>query len=77
VMKSLVITDSTAPTDQVKVAKNIRIVPTVPTSAQQLLNIWDRMSVSSLLETDTLVSIYEGPLSQSANQTQIHASSGC
>ncbi|MFM7446453.1 MAG: ribose-phosphate diphosphokinase, partial [Tabrizicola sp.] len=60
VMKSLVITDSIAPTEQVKAAKNIRIVPTAPMFAQAILNIWGGMSVSSLFETDTLVPIYEG-----------------
>ena len=60
VMKSLVITDSIAPTDAVKAAKNIRIVPTAPMFAQAILNIWGGMSVSSLFETDTLVPIYEG-----------------
>jgi ribose-phosphate pyrophosphokinase len=59
-MKSLVITDSIAPTEQVKSAKNIRIVPTAPIFAQAILNIWGGMSVSSLFETDTLVPIYEG-----------------
>ncbi|HMS96922.1 MAG TPA: ribose-phosphate diphosphokinase, partial [Tabrizicola sp.] len=60
VMKSLVITDSIAPTEQVKNAKNIRIVPMAPMFAQAILNIWGGMSVSSLFETDTLVPIYEG-----------------
>ncbi len=60
VMKSLVITDSIEPTEAVKSAKNIRIVPTAPIFAQAILNIWGGMSVSSLFETDTLVPIYEG-----------------
>jgi ribose-phosphate pyrophosphokinase len=60
VMKSLVITDSIEPTEKVKAAKNIRIVPTAPIFAQAVLNIWGGMSVSSLFETDTLVPIYEG-----------------
>jgi ribose-phosphate pyrophosphokinase len=60
VMKSLVITDSIAPSEAVKAAKNIRIVPTAPMFAQAILNIWGGMSVSSLFETDTLVPIYEG-----------------
>ncbi|MGA0541184.1 ribose-phosphate pyrophosphokinase [Neotabrizicola sp. VNH66] len=59
VMKSLVITDSIAPTDAVKACKNIRIVPTAPMFAQAVLNIWGGMSVSSLFETETLVPIYE------------------
>ncbi|MDZ7906694.1 MAG: ribose-phosphate pyrophosphokinase [Cypionkella sp.] len=60
VMKSLVITDSIAPTDAVKACKNIRIVPTAPMFAQAILNIWNGTSVSSLFETTTLVPIYEG-----------------
>ncbi|MBL9047983.1 MAG: phosphoribosylpyrophosphate synthetase, partial [Tabrizicola sp.] len=51
---------SIAPTEQVKNAKNIRIVPMAPMFAQAILNIWGGMSVSSLFETDTLVPIYEG-----------------
>ena len=60
VMKSLVITDSIAPTDAVLNCPNIRIVPTAPMFAQAVLNIWGGMSVSSLFETETLVPIYEG-----------------
>ena len=60
VMKSLVITDSIEPTDKVKAAPNIRIVPTAPMFAQAILNIWNGTSVSSLFETDTLDPIYEG-----------------
>ncbi|SEN75495.1 ribose-phosphate pyrophosphokinase [Gemmobacter aquatilis] len=60
VMKSLVITDSIEPTEAVKNAPNIRIVPTAPMFAQAILNIWHGTSVSSLFETDTLVPIYEG-----------------
>ena len=60
VMKSLVITDSIEPTEAVKAAKNIRIVPTAPIFAQAILNIWSGTSVSSLFETDTLTPIYEG-----------------
>jgi ribose-phosphate pyrophosphokinase len=60
VMKSLVITDSIEPTERVKGASNIRIVPTAPIFAQAILNIWNGTSVSSLFETDTLVPIYEG-----------------
>ncbi|TMV76699.1 ribose-phosphate pyrophosphokinase [Thioclava sp. BHET1] len=59
-MKSLVITDSIEPTDAVKAAGNIRIVPTAPMFAQAILNIWNGTSVSSLFEVDTLVPIYEG-----------------
>jgi ribose-phosphate pyrophosphokinase len=60
VMKSLVITDSIEPSEAVKTARNIRIVPTAPIFAQAILNIWNGTSVSSLFETDTLVPIYEG-----------------
>jgi ribose-phosphate pyrophosphokinase len=60
VMKSLVITDSIEPSDSVRNARNIRIVPTAPIFAQAVLNIWGGMSVSSLFETDTLGPIYEG-----------------
>ncbi|MBM3606704.1 MAG: ribose-phosphate pyrophosphokinase [Alphaproteobacteria bacterium] len=60
VMKSLVITDSIQPTDAVKAAPNIRIVPTAPMFTQAILNIWNGTSVSSLFETDTLLPIYEG-----------------
>ncbi|MGJ8544316.1 MAG: ribose-phosphate pyrophosphokinase [Sulfitobacter sp.] len=60
VMKSLVLTDSIQPTDAVKKAKNIRIVPTAPMFAQAILNIWNGTSVSSLFEQDTLGPIYDG-----------------
>jgi ribose-phosphate pyrophosphokinase len=60
VMKSLVITDSIAPTEAVKACTSIRIVPTAPMFAQAILNIWNGTSVSSLFETSTLVPIYEG-----------------
>ena len=60
VMKSLVITDSIEPSEAVKAARNIRIVPTAPMFAQAILNIWNGTSVSSLFETETLVPIYEG-----------------
>ncbi|MDK3017434.1 ribose-phosphate pyrophosphokinase [Pseudodonghicola flavimaris] len=59
VMKSLVITDSIAPSDAVKGAPNIRIVPTAPIFAQAILNIWYGTSVSSLFEDNTLSPIYE------------------
>ncbi|AUH34892.1 ribose-phosphate pyrophosphokinase [Paracoccus tegillarcae] len=65
VMKSLVITDSIQPTEAVKKAPNIRIVPTAPIFAQAILNIWNGTSVSSLFETDTLGPIYEGLYSDS------------
>ena len=60
VMKSLVITDSIQPSDAVRNAPNIRIVPTAPMFTQAILNIWNGTSVSSLFETDTLLPIYEG-----------------
>jgi ribose-phosphate pyrophosphokinase len=60
VMKSLVITDSIEPTEAVKKARNIRIVPTAPMFAQAILNIWNGTSVSSLFEVETLSPIYEG-----------------
>ncbi|MEX0340775.1 MAG: ribose-phosphate pyrophosphokinase [Arenibacterium sp.] len=59
VMKSLVITDTIAPTEAVKSAPNIRIVPTAPVFAQAILNIWNGTSVSSLFEDETLSPIYE------------------
>lgn len=59
-MKSLVITDSIEPTDEIRAASNIRIVPTAPIFAQAILNIWNGTSVSSLFETQTLLPIYEG-----------------
>ncbi len=60
VMKSLVITDSIEPTDAVKGAGNIRIVPTAPMFAQAILNISNGTSVSSLFEAETLEPAYEG-----------------
>ncbi|MFY0692429.1 MAG: ribose-phosphate pyrophosphokinase [Paracoccaceae bacterium] len=60
VMKSLVITDSIEPSETVKAAKNIRIVPTAPMFAQAILNIWGGTSVSSLFDMNTLGPIYEG-----------------
>lgn len=64
-LKSLVITDSIQPTEAVKNAPNIRIVPTAPMFTQAILNIWNGTSVSSLFETDTLLPIYEGLYSTS------------
>ncbi|MEM6637898.1 MAG: ribose-phosphate pyrophosphokinase [Pseudomonadota bacterium] len=60
VMKSLVITDTIAPTEAVKAADNIRIVPVAPIFAQAIMNIWNGTSVSSLFDTATLEPIYEG-----------------
>ncbi len=59
-MKSLVVTDSIEATPEVKDCPNIRIVPTAPLFAQAILNIWSGTSVSSLFETETLRTIYEG-----------------
>ena len=64
VMKSLVITDSIEPTEAVKAARNIRIVPTAPLFAQAILNIWNGTSVSSLFDAETLGPIYEGMYSR-------------
>ena len=63
-MKSLVITDSIEPTEAVKRAPNIRIVPTAPMFAQAILNIWNGTSVSSLFDAETLTPIYEGMYSR-------------
>ncbi|MEM9971068.1 MAG: ribose-phosphate pyrophosphokinase [Pseudomonadota bacterium] len=63
VMKSLVITDSIAPTEKAKAAPNIRIVPTAPMFAQAIMNIWHGTSVSSLFDLDTLEPIYDGKFS--------------
>lgn len=60
VMKSLVITDTIEPTEAVKSAPNIRILPTAPIFAQAILNIWNGTSVSSLFDPETLEPIYEG-----------------
>ncbi|WP_212524161.1 ribose-phosphate pyrophosphokinase [Actibacterium sp. MT2.3-13A] len=65
-MKSLVITDSIRPTDAVKAAKNIRIVPTAPMFGQAIMNIWHGTSVSSLFDRETLAPIYEGLYSPGA-----------
>ncbi|MEJ1992412.1 MAG: ribose-phosphate pyrophosphokinase [Maritimibacter sp.] len=59
VMKSLVITDSIEPTEAVKAAPNIRVVPTAPIFAQAILNTWGGTSVSSLFDDGTLEPLYE------------------
>ncbi|MEM7320584.1 MAG: ribose-phosphate pyrophosphokinase, partial [Pseudomonadota bacterium] len=59
VMKSLVLTDTIEPTETVRNATNIRIVPTAPIFTQAILNIWNGTSVSSLFEDKTLLPIYE------------------
>ncbi len=60
VMKNLVITDTIAPTDAVKAAPNIRIIPTAPIFSQAILNTWNGASVSSLFDHETLESVYQG-----------------
>ena len=62
VMKSLVITDSIEPTEAVKGAHNIRILPTAPMFTQAILNTWNGTSVSSLFDDQTLEPIYDGLL---------------
>ena len=57
--QSLVITDSIQPSEAVRSAPNIRIVPTAPLLAQATLNIWNGTSVSSLFDDTTLTPIYE------------------
>ena len=63
VMKSLVVTDTIQPSDAVRAAKNIRVLPTGPIFAQAILNIWNGSSVSSLFEAESLRPIYEGTYS--------------
>jgi ribose-phosphate pyrophosphokinase len=60
VLKSLVVTDSIQATEAVKNAPNIRIIPTAPIFAQAILNIANGTSVSSLFESETLATIYQG-----------------
>ncbi|MGB0659967.1 MAG: ribose-phosphate pyrophosphokinase [Mangrovicoccus sp.] len=59
-LKSVVITDSILPTQAIKNAPNIRIVPTAPLFAQAVLNTWSGTSISSLIDVQTLAPIYEG-----------------
>jgi ribose-phosphate pyrophosphokinase len=59
VMKSLVITDSIEPTEEVKAASNIRVVSVAPLFAQAILNIRNDTSVSSLFDEEMLGPIYE------------------
>ena len=59
VMKSLVITDSIEPTEEVKPASNIRVVSVAPLFAQAILNIRNDTSVSSLFDEEMLGPIYE------------------
>jgi len=60
VMKSLVLTDTIAPSEGALATSNIRILPTAPIFAQAILNIWSGTSVSSLFDLETLEPIYEG-----------------
>ncbi|PRX37446.1 ribose-phosphate pyrophosphokinase [Meinhardsimonia xiamenensis] len=60
VMKTLVITDTIEPTEAVRRASRIRIVPVAPVFAQAIINIWNGTSVSSLFDSTTLEPIYEG-----------------
>ncbi len=60
VMKSLVVTDSIEATEPVKAAEKIRVVPTAPIFAQAILNIAHGTSVSSLFDSQTLETIYQG-----------------
>jgi ribose-phosphate pyrophosphokinase len=60
VMKSLVISDTIAPTEAIINAPNIRVVPTAPIFAQAIMNIWSGTSVSSLFDTEKLEPLYEG-----------------
>ncbi len=59
-MKSLVLTDSIEPTEEVLNASNIRIVPTAPIFAQAILNTSSGTSVSSLFDQAGLEPLYEG-----------------
>ncbi len=59
VLKSLVITDSIAPTEKVLGAPNIRAVSIAPLFAQAILNVKNETSVSSLFDEEMLGPIYE------------------
>ena len=59
-LKSLVITDTIAPTQETLDCAKIRVVPTAPMLAQAIVNIWTGTSVSSLFDAQSLVPIYEG-----------------
>ena len=62
-MKSLVLTDSIKPTEEVLAAPNIRVVPIAPIMAQAILNISSGTSVSSLFDHAGLEPLYEGTYS--------------
>ena len=68
-LKTLVVTDTIEPTEPVLNCANIRIVPTAPLLAQAILHTWNGTSVSSLLNAETLVPIYEGLYPQGLFQT--------
>jgi ribose-phosphate pyrophosphokinase len=59
VLKSLVTTDSIEPKDEVREAKNIRVVSIAPLFAQAILNVKNDTSVSSLFDEEMLGPIYE------------------
>jgi ribose-phosphate pyrophosphokinase len=59
-MKTLVVTDSIAPTEAVLNTPNIRVAPTAPIFTQAIMNIWNGTSVSSLFDDNTLGPIYDG-----------------
>jgi ribose-phosphate pyrophosphokinase len=59
VLKTLVVTDSIQPTQQVKDTPNIRVVSIAPLFAQAILNVKNDTSVSSLFDEDMLAPIYE------------------
>ncbi len=58
-LETLVITDSIEQPEQVRAAKNIRIVSVAPLFAQAILNVGNDTSVSSLFDEGTLGPIYE------------------
>ncbi len=58
-MKSMVITDTIAPTEAIKACSRIRSVPTGPLFAQAILNIANGTSVSSLFDDTKLGPLYE------------------
>ncbi|MEM7497865.1 MAG: ribose-phosphate pyrophosphokinase [Pseudomonadota bacterium] len=59
VMKTLVVTDTIQPRDDVRAAANIRVVSAAPLFAQAVLNVSNGTSVSSLFQEETLAPIYE------------------
>ena len=63
VMKSLVLTDSIEPTDEVRNAAKIRVVPIAPILTQAILNISSGTSVSSLFDHAGIEPLYEGTYS--------------